>query len=83
MTGSSLPADPQYSLSFDLATRQVWAYVPPEIWPVPRPGRPAVAHLPAWFMLLRGVNTLTLAGQPLAGASGSPRLVVEAFDAWV
>ncbi|MFC4014578.1 fibronectin type III domain-containing protein [Nonomuraea purpurea] len=83
MTGSSLPADPQYSLGFDLATRQVWAYVPPEIWPVPRPGRSAVAHLPAWFMLLPGANTLTLAGQPIAGVSGSPRLVVEAFDAWV
>ncbi|GAB2468427.1 hypothetical protein GCM10027187_40780 [Streptosporangium sandarakinum] len=83
MTGSSLPADPRYSLSFDLATRQVWAYVPPEIYPAPRPGRSAVAHLPAWFMLLPGVNTLTVAGQPVAGASGGPRLVVEAYDAWV
>ncbi|MFG6197729.1 fibronectin type III domain-containing protein [Nonomuraea sp. JJY05] len=83
MTGSSLPADPHYSLSFDLATRQVWAYVPPEIYPVPRPGRSAVAHLPAWFMLLPGPNTLTLAGQPIAGVTGTPRLVVEAFDAWV
>ncbi|GAA2691823.1 fibronectin type III domain-containing protein [Nonomuraea recticatena] len=83
MTGSSLPADPRYSLEFDLATRQVLAHVPPEVWPVPRPGRSAVAHLPAWFMLLPGINTLTLAGQPLAGASGGPRLVVAAYDAWV
>ncbi|MGW2220488.1 fibronectin type III domain-containing protein [Nonomuraea sp. NPDC001684] len=83
MTGSSLPDNPLYSLGFDLATRQVWAYVPPEVWPVPRPGRSAVAHLPAWFMLLRGPNTLTLAGQPVPGATGKARLVVEAYDAWV
>ncbi|GAA2411724.1 hypothetical protein GCM10010404_82050 [Nonomuraea africana] len=83
MTGASLPPDPRYSLSFDLATRQVLAHVPPDVWPVPRPGRSAVAHLPAWFMLLPGLNTLTLSGQPLAGASGQPRLVVEAYDAWV
>ncbi|WP_449060593.1 fibronectin type III domain-containing protein [Planomonospora algeriensis] len=83
MTGSSLPADPRYGLEFDLATRQVSAHVPVEIWPVPRPGRAAVAHLPAWFMLLPGVNTLTVAGQAVDGAPGSPRLVVEAYDAWV
>ncbi|GAA4209423.1 hypothetical protein GCM10022252_75950 [Streptosporangium oxazolinicum] len=83
MPGTTLPADPGYSLSLDLATRQVWAHVPPQVWPQPRPGRGALAHLPAWFHLLRGVNTLTLAGQPVVGQSGSPRIVVEAFDAWV
>ncbi|MBG0819020.1 fibronectin type III domain-containing protein [Planomonospora sp. ID82291] len=83
MTGSSLPADPRYSLGFDLATRQVWAYVPPEVYPEPRPGRAMVAHLPAWFQLLPGLNTITLAGQPVDGVSGAPRLVVEAYDAWV
>ncbi|SDH69107.1 Fibronectin type III domain-containing protein [Sinosporangium album] len=82
MPGTELPADPEYSLSLELATRQVWAHVPSHVWPVPRPGRSALAHLPAWFMLLPGANTLTLAGQPVAGEAGAARLVVEAFDAW-
>ncbi|MEU4703403.1 fibronectin type III domain-containing protein [Nonomuraea dietziae] len=82
MPGTTLPADPRYSLSFDLASRQVWAHVPPEVWPQPRPGRSALAHLPAWFTLIPGSNTITLAGQPVPGEVGTPRLVVEAYDAW-
>ncbi|MER5322326.1 fibronectin type III domain-containing protein [Streptosporangium roseum] len=83
MPGQILPANASYSLSLDLATRQVWAHVPPEVWPEPRPGRAALAHLPAWFMLMPGENTLTLAGDPVAGQPGTPRMVVEAYDAWV
>ncbi|WP_433541981.1 fibronectin type III domain-containing protein (plasmid) [Streptosporangium sandarakinum] len=83
MPGTVLPANSSYSLGLDLATRQVWAYVPPEVWPEPRPGRSMLAHLPAWFHLLPGLNTLTLAGEPVAGQVGTPRMAVEAFDAWV
>ncbi|MEU6713037.1 fibronectin type III domain-containing protein [Nonomuraea sp. NPDC046802] len=79
---SRLPADPRYSFTIDLAARQVLAHVPAEVWPEPRPGRSALAHLPAWFHLIPGVNTITLAGEPVAGEPGSPRLVIEAYDAW-
>ncbi|WP_171074806.1 fibronectin type III domain-containing protein [Nonomuraea basaltis] len=79
---SRLPADPRYSFTFDLASRQVLAHVPPTVWLGPRPGRSALAHLPAWFHLIPGVNTITLAGEPVAGEVGTPRLVVEAYDAW-
>jgi hypothetical protein len=41
-----------------------------------------LAHLPAWFQLIPGPNTITLAGDPVAGQEGQPRLVVEAYDAW-
>ncbi|MER5649589.1 fibronectin type III domain-containing protein [Streptosporangium sp. NPDC002524] len=83
MPGTILQANPGYSLGLDLATRMVWAYVPPEIWPDPRPGRAALAHLPAWFMLLPGQNTLTLSGDPVPGQPGTPRIAIEAYDAWV
>ncbi|MFI6900258.1 fibronectin type III domain-containing protein [Nonomuraea sp. NPDC050394] len=79
---SRLPADPRYSFTIDLASRQVLAHVPPEVWPGPRPGRSALAHLPAWFHLIPGINTITLTGSPVTGESGTPRLVIEAFDAW-
>jgi chitodextrinase len=79
---SKLPADPQYSFTIDLASRQVLAHVPPALWLGPRPGRSALAHLPAWFSLIPGINTITLAGEPVAGEPGTPRLVVEAYDAW-
>ncbi|WP_433513894.1 fibronectin type III domain-containing protein [Nonomuraea sp. CA-143628] len=79
---SKLPADPQYSFTIDLAARQVLGHVPPEVWPEPRPGRSALAHLPAWFHLIPGINTITLAGEPVTGEAGTPRLVIEAYDAW-
>ncbi|SDH69021.1 Fibronectin type III domain-containing protein [Sinosporangium album] len=81
--GTVLPADPRYSFEINLSTpRVVWAHVPPEVWPEPRPGRNALAVLPARFALQPGWNTLTLAGEPVPGEVGSPRLVVEAADAW-
>ncbi|MEU4231177.1 fibronectin type III domain-containing protein [Nonomuraea sp. NPDC026600] len=79
---SKLPADPRYSYTIDLAARQVLGHVPPEVWPEPRPGRSALAHLPAWFHLIPGINTITLAGEPVTGEAGTPRLVIEAYDAW-
>ncbi|MEV0996775.1 fibronectin type III domain-containing protein [Nonomuraea sp. NPDC050202] len=79
---SRLPADPRYSFTIDLAARQVLGHVPPEVWPEPRPGRSALAHLPAWFHLIPGINTITLAGEPVTGQAGTPRLVIEAYDAW-
>ncbi|MEU4513185.1 fibronectin type III domain-containing protein [Nonomuraea wenchangensis] len=79
---SRLPADPRYSLTIDLAARQVLGHVPPEVWPEPRPGRSALAHLPAWFHLIPGINTIVLAGEPVTGQAGTPRLVIEAYDAW-
>ncbi|MFI9845073.1 fibronectin type III domain-containing protein [Nonomuraea sp. NPDC051941] len=80
--GSFVPADPAYSYLVDLGARQVWAHVPPEVWPVPRPGRSALAHRPAWWTLIPGPNTITLSGQPVAGQPGTPRLILEAYDAW-
>ncbi|GAA2411755.1 hypothetical protein GCM10010404_82090 [Nonomuraea africana] len=80
--GTSLPADSRYSLDIDLATRQVWAFVPPDVWPEPRPGRGMLGSFPARFALQTGANTITLAGQPVAGQTGSPRMVIQAWDAW-
>ncbi|MBG0819023.1 fibronectin type III domain-containing protein [Planomonospora sp. ID82291] len=80
--GTVLPADSRYSLDIDLATRVVLAHVPPEVWPEPRPGRIMLGSFPARFALSHGPNTLTLAGQPVDGQVGSPRMVVQAWDAW-
>ncbi|GAA2691803.1 fibronectin type III domain-containing protein [Nonomuraea recticatena] len=80
--GVSLPADSRYSLDIDLATRQVWAFVPPDVWPEPRPGRGMLGSFPARFALQNGPNTIVLAGQPVAGQTGTPRMVVQAWDAW-
>ncbi|WP_449060596.1 fibronectin type III domain-containing protein [Planomonospora algeriensis] len=80
--GTVLPADSRYSLEFDLATRVVLAHVPPEVWPEPRPGRGMLGAFPARFALSSGVNTLTLAGEKVDGQVGSPRMVIEAWDAW-
>ncbi|MGW2220491.1 fibronectin type III domain-containing protein [Nonomuraea sp. NPDC001684] len=80
--GTVLPADSRYSLDIDLATRSVLAYVPPDVHPEPRPGRGALGSFPARFALQNGPNTLTLAGQPVAGAVGSPRMVIQAWDSW-
>ncbi|MER5649590.1 fibronectin type III domain-containing protein [Streptosporangium sp. NPDC002524] len=81
--GTVLPADARYSVEIDLATRLVLAYVPPEVWPEPRPGRTLLAALPARFALQPGPNTLTLSGEVAPGQVGSPRMVVEATDSWV
>ncbi|MEU4330587.1 hypothetical protein [Nonomuraea dietziae] len=78
----SLPADSRYSLDIDLATRQVWALVPPDVWPEPRPGRGMLGSFPARFALQNGPNTIVSAGQPVAGQTGTPRMVVQAWDAW-
>jgi hypothetical protein len=80
--GTEVPADPEYSYTIDLGARQVWAHVPAEVWPEPRPGRRALADLPAWWMLIPGLNTISLSGDPVAGQPGTPRLVLEAYDAW-
>ncbi|MGW0485785.1 fibronectin type III domain-containing protein [Nonomuraea sp. NPDC003214] len=82
MPGTVVPANPDYSYTIDLGARQVWAHVPAEIWPVPRPGRSALAHLPAWWTLIPGTNTITVSGDPVAGEAGTPRLALEAYDAW-
>ncbi|MFD9947732.1 fibronectin type III domain-containing protein [Nonomuraea sp. NPDC059023] len=82
MPGTVVPADTRYSYTIDLSARQVWAHVPPEVWPVARPGRSALAHLPAWWHLIPGTNTITLAGEPVPGQPGTPRLALEAYDAW-
>ncbi|MEU4703402.1 fibronectin type III domain-containing protein [Nonomuraea dietziae] len=82
-TGTVLP-DARYALTIDLATRAVWAIVPPEVWPEPRPARGTLAVYPARFWLQPGVNTLTLSGGLVAGQEdASPRLVVETTDAWI
>ncbi|MFC4014574.1 fibronectin type III domain-containing protein [Nonomuraea purpurea] len=80
--GTALPADSRYSLDIDLATRVVLAYVPPDVYPEPRPGRGALGSFPARFALKNGPNTLILAGDPVPGAAGSPRMVVQAWDSW-
>jgi hypothetical protein len=33
-------------------------------------------------MLIPGLNTISLSGDPVAGQPGTPRLVLEAYDAW-
>ncbi|WP_433357809.1 fibronectin type III domain-containing protein (plasmid) [Microtetraspora malaysiensis] len=76
-TGTGLPADPGSSIAIDLGARTVTKYV----GGVAGPGRAALAHLPAWFQLVPGVNTLTLSGEQMPGESGTPRLIVEAYDA--
>ncbi|MFG1976965.1 fibronectin type III domain-containing protein [Nonomuraea fuscirosea] len=81
-TGEQIPADPLYGYTIDLGARQVLAHVPPEVWPEPRPGRRALADLPAWWMLIPGPNTITLSGEPVTGQPGTARLVLEAYDAW-
>ncbi|GAA4209419.1 hypothetical protein GCM10022252_75940 [Streptosporangium oxazolinicum] len=74
--------DARYSLEIDLATRVVWAHVPPEVWPEPRPGRGVLRLLPSAFMLRPGPNTITVAGQAVAGQTGLARMVIETADAW-
>ncbi|WP_170223053.1 fibronectin type III domain-containing protein [Nonomuraea turkmeniaca] len=81
--GKFVPADTRYSFTIDLGVRQVWGHVPPEVWPEPRPGRSALTGRPAWWMLIPGTNTITLAGEPLPGQPGTPRLALEAYDAWL
>ncbi|WP_433541982.1 fibronectin type III domain-containing protein (plasmid) [Streptosporangium sandarakinum] len=81
--GTVLPADSRYSVEIDLATRLVLAHVPPEVWPEPRPGRGLLAVFPAQFFLQPGPNTLVLAGEPVAGQVGVPRMVAEAIDSWI
>ncbi|MET7335903.1 fibronectin type III domain-containing protein [Nonomuraea sp. NPDC005650] len=80
--GGFVPADTAYSYTIDLGVRQMWAHVPPEVWPEPRPGRSALAGRPAWWMLIPGTNTITVAGAPVPGQPGTPRLALEAYDAW-
>jgi hypothetical protein len=75
--------DSRYEMTFDLGTRAVWAIVPPEVWPEPRPGRRALEVFPARFALGPGPNTIRLSGELVAGQDLSPRLVVEARDAWI
>ncbi|WP_433357805.1 fibronectin type III domain-containing protein (plasmid) [Microtetraspora malaysiensis] len=79
--GVELPADDRYSVEIDLRTRLVWAHVPEEFDPEPRPGRSLLGRFPAWFSLRPGPNTLVLSGAAGAG-SGRPRLVLTARDAW-
>ncbi|MEU8378878.1 fibronectin type III domain-containing protein [Streptosporangium sp. NPDC048865] len=80
--GVEIPADSDYSVAIDLASRSVTAYVPTSVWPEPRPGRGLLAHPPAWFTLQPGPNTLLIEGEPIVGAVGSPRLAVETRGAW-
>ncbi|MFG6197725.1 fibronectin type III domain-containing protein [Nonomuraea sp. JJY05] len=80
--GTVLPSDSRYSLDIDLATRVVLAYVPPDVYPEPRPGRGALGSFPARFALQNGPNTLTLTGVPVPGEVGSPRMVIQAWDSW-
>ncbi|GAB2468403.1 hypothetical protein GCM10027187_40750 [Streptosporangium sandarakinum] len=80
--GTVLPADSRYSLDIDLATRMVLAYVPPDVYPEPRPGRGVLGSFPARFALQNGPNTITLAGEAVAGEVGHPRMVIQAWDAW-
>ncbi|WP_433513734.1 hypothetical protein ACQP2T_60995 [Nonomuraea sp. CA-143628] len=78
--GTVLPTDSRYSLDIDLATRVVLAYVPPDVYPEPRPGRGALGSFPARFALQNRPNTIALAG---AGSGGSPRMVIQAWDSWL
>ncbi|MFI6637201.1 fibronectin type III domain-containing protein [Nonomuraea fuscirosea] len=81
--GTELP-DARYALDIDLATREVWAILPPEVWPEPRPGRTLLSRFPAGFFLAQGPNTIRLSGALVAGQEEtSPRLVIEATDAWI
>ncbi|TMR93289.1 fibronectin type III domain-containing protein [Nonomuraea basaltis] len=81
--GTVLP-DARYALDIDLATREVWALVPPDVWPEPRPGRTMLARFPARFALAPGPNTVRLSGGLVVGQEAtSPRLVIEATDAWI
>jgi len=77
-SGLWLPADPDTSLAIDLGARTVTYYQ----GGVPGPGRAQVAHLPGWFLLVPGTNTITLSGEPAPGSAGTPRLVVEAYNAY-
>ncbi|WP_206207523.1 fibronectin type III domain-containing protein [Thermobispora bispora] len=74
--GVSLPADPAYSVLIDLGARTVTRHTPEGA----TPGRALLAHLPAWFQLVPGVNTFTLSGE-YAGEPGAARLIVEAHPA--
>ncbi|MGA4995945.1 fibronectin type III domain-containing protein [Nonomuraea bangladeshensis] len=81
--GTVLP-DARYALDIDLMTREVWAIVPPEVWPEPRPGRTALARFPSRVALAPGPNTIRLSGALVPGQEAtSPRLVIEATDAWI
>ncbi|MEU6713038.1 fibronectin type III domain-containing protein [Nonomuraea sp. NPDC046802] len=81
--GTVLP-DARYALDIDLATREVWALVPPDVWPEPRPGRTMLSRFPSRFALVPGPNTIRLSGGLVAGQEEmSPRLVIEATDAWI
>ncbi|MFI6541524.1 fibronectin type III domain-containing protein [Nonomuraea sp. NPDC050547] len=81
--GTVLP-DARYALDIDLATREVWALVPPDVWPEPRPGRTMLARFPSRFFLAPGPNTIRLSGGLVAGQEEtSPRLVIDATDAWI
>lgn len=81
--GTVLP-DERYELTIDLGTRQVWAIVPPEVWPEPRPGRGLLRVFPARAALRPGPNLIELAGEPVPGQEDKgPRLVIEGADAWI
>ncbi|TMR22061.1 hypothetical protein ETD86_12905 [Nonomuraea turkmeniaca] len=76
--------DERYALTIDLATREVWAIVPPEVWPEPRLARSVLARFPARFALQPGPNTITLSGALVPGQeTKGPRLVIEVADAWI
>ncbi|MEU4229509.1 fibronectin type III domain-containing protein [Nonomuraea sp. NPDC026600] len=76
--------DERYELTIDLATREVWAIVPPDVFPEPRLARSVLARYPARFSLQPGMNTITLSGALVAGQeSKGPRLVIEVADAWI
>ena len=79
--GVVLPADDRYRVEIDLRTRLVWAHVPPEVDPEPRPARSLLARFPSRFALQPGRNTLRLEGEA-TGDEGRPRLTVHARNAW-
>ncbi|MEU4231178.1 fibronectin type III domain-containing protein [Nonomuraea sp. NPDC026600] len=81
--GTVLP-DARYALDIDLATREVWAIVPADVWPEPRPGRTMLSRFPIAFSLAPGPNTIRLSGGLVAGQEAmSPRLIIQATDAWI
>ncbi|MFG1976964.1 fibronectin type III domain-containing protein [Nonomuraea fuscirosea] len=80
--GTVLPTA-EYEIQIDLATRAVWAIVPPEVWPEPRPGRTLLKRLPARFAFRPGPNTIRLSGEVVAGQDAGPRLVLDVTDAWI
>ncbi|WP_433513895.1 fibronectin type III domain-containing protein [Nonomuraea sp. CA-143628] len=81
--GTKLP-DARYALDIDLATREVWAIVPPDVYPEPRPGRTLLSRFPTRFFLAPGPNTIRLSGELVVGQEEmSPRLVIQATDAWI